>query len=147
MRSFKAVCMIQAIQVADCLFLVDCLKVGYPNVLADRRLLKITSEVTETGYQFEKVIEVNCKLTCQESLATGLDLRLRPIKDLIPKIKEDFENIKLSFAAQSQSQSIKDQCHPKRENYNTQTVLGRLLKLRADIARSNDEGVQFIMED
>lgn len=68
MRSYKPVCMFQAVQVKDTLYVIDCLKLGYPNVLADRRLLKITSEATPTGHPFEKVIEVNCQLTCRESL-------------------------------------------------------------------------------
>jgi len=77
--------------------------------------LKITSEVTQTGLSFEKVVEVNSPLTCEENVLAGLDFRSRPLsKDLISAVKVDFKHIKQNFQNNPLA-SIKDRCYFKVE--------------------------------
>lgn len=95
MRSYKPLCVVQAIQARQTLYLVDTLKLGQPqSILQDRQLLKITSEVTPTGQAMQKVVEVNSPLRCVEALFNGIDLRARPLgQDVCDLIKEDFDGI------------------------------------------------------
>lgn len=130
MRTYKPVLCIVGVQVKQTLFLVDCLSVGAPlNLFQDRSLLKITSEVTQTGTSYERVVEVNSPLTCCEDIFTGLDFRSRPIaRETVAQIRQDFEAIKSSFYSNPHT-TIKDRCASKNEQFG-RTTFGRLLQLR-----------------
>lgn len=134
-RSYQEVLCLQAVQVENKLYVIDCLSVGAQQTLfEDRKLLKITAKATKTGQFFNKVIETNCPVLTESLSNPNIDFRVRPIPEsLLKTVQTDIQQIGSLFKSLPQF-SIRDKPIELVTCFDTQTLKGRLMKLRDEIA-------------
>ena len=97
------------------------------------------------------MLETGCSVL-HESVQLAIDFRQRPVAhEVFNQILSDFILIKQTFDSFALTRPIssllKDSVFSQAPFFNLGTTVGKLMKVRDDLARTNDEGPNFICED
>ena len=135
------------------MYVIDTVKLGVPvDILENSSIVKITSKVTASAAPYiRQVVETGCS-SLQESILLAIDFRQRPVtRDVFNQILSDFGLIKQTVESQMLTRPISTLLKPtvftQAPFFNLGTMLGKLMKVRDDLARQHEEGPSFICED